>query len=63
MVPTATMVGPELHVRVDGAADRYWGGGLSCSDHKTHVAGEQGPSKSPLDKIKVHGKRGGIEHK
>jgi hypothetical protein len=40
MVPTATMVGPELPVRVDGAADRYWGGAHSCSEHITHVDGE-----------------------
>jgi hypothetical protein len=47
MVPTTTMVGPELLVPVDGAADRYWGGEQSCSVHITHVNGEQGRSKSP----------------
>jgi hypothetical protein len=42
------MVGPELLVPVDGAADTYWGGAQSCSVHITHVNGEQGPVKSPL---------------
>jgi hypothetical protein len=40
MVPTATMVGTELLVPVDGAEDTYWGGGQSCSVHITHVKGE-----------------------